>query len=92
MRFEESEQSRARNRDSCEVKDQGRVDQSPTCGACTLFKDSITDVSAKSNVPLLTSACSNKTYKMPVTEGKLGKFTVTVLRDTGCSGVVVGMV
>ena len=89
VRFEESEQGRAGNRDSCEVIDQGRIDRSPTCGACTLFKDSITDVNAKSNVPLLTSACSSKTYRMPVTDGLLGNFTVTVLRDTGCSGVVV---
>ena len=72
VRFEESEQGRAGNRDSCEAKDQSRIDQSPTCGACALFKDSIIDVCAKSNVPLLTSACSSKTYRMPVTEGLLG--------------------
>ena len=44
-------------------------------------------------VPLLSSACvqplSTARAKMPVLKGRVGCKTVDVLRDTGCSGVVV---
>ena len=44
-------------------------------------------------VPLLSSACvqplSTARAKMPVLKGRVGGKTVDVLRDTGCSGVVV---
>ena len=44
-------------------------------------------------VPLLSSACveplSGVRSKMPVVKGRVGEKTVDVLRDTGCSGVIV---
>ena len=44
-------------------------------------------------VPLLSSVCvqplSTARVKMPVLKGRVGGKTVAVLRDTGCSGVVV---
>ena len=44
-------------------------------------------------VPLLSNACveplTGVRSKMPVVKGKVGEKTVDVLRDTGCSGVVV---
>ena len=44
-------------------------------------------------IPLLSSAClqplSGARSKMPVIKGKIGDKTVDVLRDTGCSGIIV---
>ena len=44
-------------------------------------------------IPLLSSACvqplSGARTKMPVVKGKIGDKTVDVLRDTGCSGIVI---
>ena len=44
-------------------------------------------------VPLLSNACveplTGVKSKMPVVKGRIGEKTVDVLRDTGCSGVVV---
>ena len=44
-------------------------------------------------VPLLSNACveslTEVRSKMPVVKGRVGEKTVDVLRDTGCSGVVV---
>jgi len=44
-------------------------------------------------IPLLSSACvqplCGARSKMPVVKGKIGDKTVDVLRDTGCSGIVV---
>ena len=44
-------------------------------------------------VPLLSNACveplTGVRSKMPVVKGRVGEKTVDVLRDTGCSGVVV---
>ena len=44
-------------------------------------------------VPLLSNACveplTGVRRKMPVVKGRVGEKTVDVLRDTGCSGVVV---
>ena len=38
----------------------------------------------------MSAACSDKIAKtMPVTSGKVGDRTVSVLRDSGCSGVVI---
>ena len=44
-------------------------------------------------IPLLSSACveplSGVRSKMPVVKGRVGEKSVDVLRDTGCSGIVV---
>ena len=44
-------------------------------------------------IPLLSSACveplTGERNKMPVVKGRVGKKPVDVLRDTGCSGIVV---
>ena len=60
-----------------------------TCGA---MLDSEVKLSCGCTVPLIAEACSlGKTHssKMPIAEGKLFGQTVRVLRDTGCSTVVV---
>lgn len=89
VRFEDTHRGRSRRKDSSDVSDQSKHDQEATCGACSLFNDSIIDVNVSTTVPQLTSACSTKPTCMPVREGKIGLTKVTVLRDTGCSGVVV---
>ena len=44
-------------------------------------------------IPLLSSACveplTEVRSKMPVVKGRVGEKSVDVLRDTGCSGIVV---
>ena len=44
-------------------------------------------------IPLLSSACveplTGERSKMPVVKGRVGEKSVDVLRDTGCSGIVV---
>ena len=44
-------------------------------------------------IPLLSNACveplSGVRSKMPVVKGRVGENSVDVLRDTGCSGIVV---
>ena len=48
------------------------------------------NLSNTTKVPVLSAACSSKgTRRLPVTEGLVGDKKVTVLRDTGCTGVVV---
>ncbi|XP_033095865.1 uncharacterized protein LOC117100326 [Anneissia japonica] len=37
----------------------------------------------------VTAACKHYDSSMPVTQGKIGKHMIQVLRDSGCSGVVV---
>ena len=39
--------------------------------------------------PLVADACRNKQLNMPVTDGCVNNNKVTVLRDTGCSTIVV---
>ncbi|CAC5415002.1 unnamed protein product [Mytilus coruscus] len=39
--------------------------------------------------PMIPAECEKKPIKMPVAKGKLGDRVVTVLRDTGCNGVVI---
>ncbi|KAJ8038245.1 hypothetical protein HOLleu_15611 [Holothuria leucospilota] len=47
-------------------------------------------LSNETKVPILSAACSSKgTRCLPVTEGLVGDKKVSVLRDTGCTGVVV---
>ena len=50
-------------------------------------------LACRKTVPLLSNACvqplSRTRAKMPVLKGRVGGKTVDVLRDTGCSGVVV---
>ena len=50
-------------------------------------------VACGKKVPLLSNACVEPSTgvrsKMPVVKGRVGEKTVNVLRDTGCSGVVV---
>ncbi|KAJ8041495.1 hypothetical protein HOLleu_12325 [Holothuria leucospilota] len=48
------------------------------------------NLSNETKVPVLSAACSSKgTRRLPVTEGLVGDKKVSVLRDTGCTGVVV---
>ena len=42
------------------------------------------------NLPIMSAACKAEFVRgMPVTQGKVGGNTVSVLRDTGCSGVLI---
>lgn len=47
----------------------------------------------KYSLPIFSAACSNTNFeglkRMPVLKGLVGKQKVSVLRDSGCSGVVV---
>ncbi|MCG7875094.1 MAG: RNase H-like domain-containing protein [Candidatus Thiodiazotropha endolucinida] len=89
VRFEDTDRGRSKKRETSGTIDQSKAYQDGTCGACSLLNDSIIDVNASTNVLKLTSVCTSKMSGMPVTDGKIGKMKVTVLRDTGCSGVVV---
>lgn len=60
------------------------------CGTCTSFCETLTDSIAADTSTVLTSACQNTMHiSMPVSSGYVESKPVTVLRDTGCSGVVV---
>lgn len=63
----------------------------PVCGAFIVPSDNILNAQAgNTQRPQLTSATGHKiSSSMPVGKGMLGSKFVTVLRDTGCSGVVV---
>lgn len=89
VRFEDRDRGMSKRRESNQTHEHNKTVQEPTCGACTLFNNSIIDASVQSYIPHLTSVCSTQVTCMPVTEGKVGTKRVTVLRDTGCNGVVV---
>ena len=59
------------------------------CGACTLRTDSVLDVISKSPISSQTVSVVSCPPNLPVKEGRVGNHIVQVLRDTGCSGVVV---
>ena len=82
------DRSRNRVRNDNRDKDQ-RSDEFANCGVCTLFHDSIVNVRVTDAVPQITTSCGIKMSIMPTTEGKIGQSRVSVLRDTGCNGVVV---
>lgn len=60
------------------------------CGACSIYTDTLTNAcSMKSDI---VTTCSQKVSggrKMPVVSGWVEGHCVKVLRDTGCSGIVV---
>jgi hypothetical protein len=63
-------------------------------GACVAYTPTtpvITTAGSQTFDTVLTSACHNPKMSdgMPTSQGRVGDHTVTVLRDTGCSGVVV---
>ena len=94
VRSEDSDHGRSRNRISDESiencrDDRNKTDMQATCGPCSLYSDSLVDIKIAGNTPVLTTACSTKLTGMPVAEGKIGEVKVTVLRDTGCNGIVV---
>ena len=59
--------------------------------ACT--KDDKLLLASGKKIPIVSNAClkplSGDRLKMPVVKGRVGEKTVDVLRDTGCSGIVV---
>ena len=90
VRFSDTEYDRSRNRVRNDNRDKDqRSDEFANCGACTSFHDSIVNVNVTDAVPQITTSCGIKMSSMPTTEGKIGQSRVSVLRDTGCSGVVV---
>ena len=94
VRFEDSDRGRSRTRISDESiencrDDRNITDMQATCGACSLYSDSLVDIKIAGNTPVLTTACSTKLTGMPVAEGKICEVKATVLRDTGCNRIVV---
>lgn len=60
----------------------------PVCGAFITLTDSIVTSQVKSPMdPSISKPNGNK--EMPVVKSKFGEKDVTVLRDTGCNGVVI---
>ena len=60
---------------------------SPDSVSCSILTPTITERTA-----ILSSACENQIFhppRMPVSQGKVNGHVVTLLRDTGCSGVVI---
>lgn len=60
---------------------------SPDNVSCSILTPTITERTA-----ILSSACENQIFhppRMPVSQGKVNGHVVTLLRDTGCSGVVI---
>ena len=60
-------------------------------GACCFGNDqNHVTLKCGHSLPIMSAACSdNITKKMPVTSGRVGQHSVSVLRDSGCSGVVI---
>lgn len=60
---------------------------SPDNVSASILTPNITERTA-----ILSSACENQIFhppRMPVSQGKVNGYVVTLLRDTGCSGVVI---
>ena len=57
------------------------------------IKDDKLLLASGKKIPIISNACleplSGDWLKMPVVKGRVGEMTVDVLRDTGCSGIVV---
>ena len=57
------------------------------------IKDDKLLLASGKKIPIVINACleplSGDRLKMPVVKGRVGEKTVDVLRDTGCSGIVV---
>lgn len=79
---------RAHRRVSCsECLD---IEVSHACNAC--LKGGEVELKCGCRAAVITDACTMSKlmhYKMPVTDGKLEGQQVTILRDTGCSAIVV---
>lgn len=61
------------------------------CGAFTSFTNTSTYSMASNSADLVNSSCNiaSSFFDMPSCNGMLNEHLVTVLRDTGCNGVVV---
>ena len=60
------------------------------CNACTLSRPDTLDTITSNTLPIMSNSCQpNIMSVMPVRRGKVGDSDVSVLRDTGCSGVVI---
>ncbi|VDH97589.1 Hypothetical predicted protein [Mytilus galloprovincialis] len=64
-----------------------RGKETPICGNVITLTDSI--ITTQVSNLTIPEQCEKKPIKMPVAKGKLGNRVVTVLRDTGCNGVVI---
>ena len=57
------------------------------------IKDDKLLLASGKKIPIVSNACLEPLYgdrlKMPVVKGRVGEKTVDVLRDTGCSGIVI---
>ena len=76
---------------SCLVQ---QIESKPTAEEVkSCIKDDKLLLACGKKIPLLSSACveplSGERSKMPVVKGRVGEKSVNVLRDTGCSGIVV---
>ncbi|XP_061171098.1 uncharacterized protein LOC133180643 [Saccostrea echinata] len=67
-----------------------QINEKPVCFVSTLPSDSIIDSMVNMSPTTLTSACQKSVnFSMPISAGYINGNPVTVLRDTGCSGIVV---
>ena len=75
------------------MEDDATQENMVTCGACTVVTDTLSMASssmvASGRDPEPVYLASGILTSMPVEQGKLANKVVNVLRDTGCSGVVV---
>ncbi|XP_052692422.1 uncharacterized protein LOC128170699 isoform X2 [Crassostrea angulata] len=73
------------------VQDFGSSEQK-VCFVSTMPTDSIVDSRVSSSPMTMSSSCQkNSSFNMPLSAGYVNNVPVTVLRDTGCSGIVVKM-
>lgn len=73
------------------VQDVGSSEQK-VCFVSTIPTDSIVDSRVSCSPMTMSSSCQkNSSYNMPLSAGYVNNVPVTVLRDTGCSGIVVKM-
>ncbi len=64
------------------------VEKAPLATCCS--EKGLITLRCGHHLPLMSAACRTEDVKgMPVTKGKLGTNFVSVLRDTGCTGVVI---
>lgn len=73
------------------VQDVGSSEQK-VCFVSTMPTDSIEDSRVFSSLMTMSPSCQkNSSFSMPLSAGFVNSVPVTVLRDTGCSGIVVKM-
>ena len=74
----------------CLVQQTGETDRATEDDVKSCIQDNELYLACGKSVPLISNACLQpSSANMPVVRGKIAEDEVVVLRDTGCSGVVV---